>query len=94
MIYLKFVLKLQFATFIKDNEIQGRKKQESGTVAILRNLLDYHHFGHYDVCESKARCYAENNIESTMQYLNDVGKPAHMPSFAFLKAKYFFPMTL
>lgn len=32
-------------------------------VEILRNLLDYHYFGHYDVCQSKDRCFAENNTE-------------------------------
>lgn len=34
LIYLKVVLKLQFATFIEDNEIQRRKKQESGAMYI------------------------------------------------------------
>lgn len=34
LIYLKVVLKLQFATFIEANEIQRRKKQESGAMYI------------------------------------------------------------
>lgn len=35
------------------------------------------------MCQSKGRCYAQKNTESTMQYLNDVGKAAHIHSFAY-----------
>lgn len=63
--------------------IQRRKIPESGiiTAATSKSVLDYHPFGHNDVCHIKTWSCVENNTKSIMQYVNEAGKKVHIPPF-------------